>query len=274
MQQLAKRRLIVVTGKGGVGKSTITAVLGSALSRRGKRVLLLEIDPRESLYQLLGISPSSGEIVQAAPRLFVQNLRPRAVLDHMVREHLRIDMLTDRLLASPVYRHFVEGAPGLKEMAIIEHARRLARKEYEAVILDAPATGHGLALLTAPSVVAEVIHDGPVGHLGRKLAKVVADPDMCGIVLVTAAEEMPAQEAIEFMEALDQRLSRAVELMVVNSLYPDEPGLFKDRKKISEKELRQLYARFQGARVELPLLPLDRGPALVTALTKFMRSER
>jgi anion-transporting ArsA/GET3 family ATPase len=159
-------------------------------------------------------------------------------------------------------------------MAIIEHARRLARKEYETVILDAPATGHGLALLTAPSVVAEVIHDGPVGHLGRKLAKVVVDPEMCGIVLVTAAEEMPAQEAIEFIETLDQRLSRAVELMVVNGLYPDEPGLFMDRKKINEKELRRLYDRFQGARVELPLLPLDRGPALVAALSKSMWGER
>jgi len=271
LQGLAKRQLVVVTGKGGVGKSTITAALGSALSRRGKRVLLLEIDPRESIYQLLGISPSGGEIVQAAARLFVQNLRPRAVLDRMVRDHLHIDLISDRLLASPVYRHFVEGAPGLKELAIIEHASRMARKDFDLVILDAPATGHGLALLSAPSVVSEAIHDGPVGHLGRKLAKVVGDPRTCGIILVTAAEEMPAQEAIEFLETLQQGLSRQPELMVVNNLYPDEPGLLRERRQVNDKELRRLRDAWKGRLVALPMMPLDNGPSLVTALEELLR---
>jgi anion-transporting ArsA/GET3 family ATPase len=271
LEGLAKRQLVVVTGKGGVGKSTITAALGSALSRRGKRILLLEIDPRESIYQLLGISPSGGEVVQAAPRLFVQNLRPRAVLDRMVRDHLHIDLLSDRLLASPLYRHFVEGAPGLKEMAIIEHATRMARKNFDLVILDAPATGHGLALLSAPSVVSEVIHDGPVGHLGKKLAKVVADPRTCGIILVTAAEEMPAQEAIEFLGTLQEQLSRRPELMVVNNLYPDEPGLLGERRQVNEKELRRLRDAWQGRLVELPMMPLDSGPSLITALEQSLR---
>jgi anion-transporting ArsA/GET3 family ATPase len=280
LKRLAKRRLVAVTGKGGVGKSAITAALGSALSGLGRRILMLEADPRESLYQLFGMPPSGGEIVRAGPGLYLQNLRPRAVLDRMVRERLRLDLLSDRLLASPVYRHFVEGAPGLKEMAVIEHAVRLGRGKGDApsgidtVILDAPATGHGLALLSAPSVVAEVIHDGPVGHIGRKLAAVVADRRACGIVLVTAAEEMPVQEAIEFLEALEQQLGREPELVVANGLYPNEPGLFAERRKVNERQLKRLGEAWRGSLLELPLLPLDRGPELVAELERLLSEGR
>jgi anion-transporting ArsA/GET3 family ATPase len=280
LKRLANRRLLAVTGKGGVGKSALTAALGSALAARGRRVLMLEADPRESLYQLLGMEPSGGEIVRAGPGLYVQNLRPRVVVDRMVREHLRLDLLSDRVLASPVYRHFVEGAPGLKEMAVIEHAVKLGRGKGDApsgidtVLLDAPATGHGLALLAAPSVVAEVIHDGPVGHLGRKLAKVIADRRACGIVLVTAAEEMPVQEAIEFLAALSLQLGREPELVVANGIYPDEPGLCAERRKVNERQMRRLGEAWAGSLIEMPLLPHDRGPALVAALERLLSEAR
>jgi anion-transporting ArsA/GET3 family ATPase len=275
LQKLANLRLLVVTGKGGVGKSAISAALGSAIARAGKRVLVLEVDPRESLYRLLGQEPSGGEIVRARPGLYVQNLRPRAVLDLMVREHLHIGPLADRVLASPVYQHFAEGAPGLKEMAVIEHVHRLVRggsPRPDLVVLDAPATGHGLATLTAPTVVSQVIHDGPVGRLARRLSGFVADPGRCGIVLITQAEEMPVQEAIETIEAMEEKLSRKPELVVVNSLYPSamEEELWRERRRVNEQQLERLYAVWKGPSLELPMLPLDGGPALIEEMeTKF-----
>jgi anion-transporting ArsA/GET3 family ATPase len=280
--RLSRLKLLVVTGKGGVGKSVLTAALGRILSRAGRRVLLLENDPRENLYQLLGIPPSDGEIVQAEPDLFLQNLRPTEVLGSLVREHLKIEVLVRRVLASPVYQHFVGGAPGFKELGILGHALRVVRgiggaPEIDLVILDAPATGHGVTLLLAPVLVSEVIPHGPVGHLAREVAGFVSDVDRCGVALATLAEEMPVQETIELREALDERLSRRPEVLVVNGLYPtlaagdrNDPrlGLWHERQRINERELARLGEVWSGPKIELPLLPFDRGPDLLTALAK------
>jgi len=280
--RLSRLKLLVVTGKGGVGKSLVTAALGRILARSGRRVLLLENDPRESLYQLLDIPPSDGEIVRAEPDLFLQNLRPTDVLSNVVREHLKVELLVRRVLASPVYQHFVGGAPGFKEVAILGHALRVVRglggaPEIDIVILDAPATGHGVTLLLAPSLVSEAIPHGPVGHLAREVAGFVSDTERCGVAIATLAEEMPIQETIELRGALDARLSRQPELLVVNGLYPplsdadrQEPrlGLWRERRRINERELERLGEEWDGPKIELPLLPFDRGPDLLTALVR------
>jgi anion-transporting ArsA/GET3 family ATPase len=286
-KQLAGKRLVVVTGKGGVGKSTLSASLGRILAGAGHRVLLLEIDPRESLCPLFGVAPSGGEIVRVAPNLFVQNLRPRDVLDQLVRERVRLGVIAERVLASPVYHHFAEGAPGLEEMAVIGHAHRAVRGRasrdqpaIDLVVLDAPATGHGLSLLAAPLLVSEVIHDGPVGHLAVELADFVSDRERCGTLVVTAAEEMPVQEAIELIAALHDRFGHGPELVLVNGLYPpctagaggsasdEEPflALWRQRRGVNERELGRLEEVWDGPRIDLPLLPLGRGPELVAAL--------
>src|SRR5512138_3789915 len=105
-----RRQLIVVTGKGGVGKTLVTALLGDVLADAGRRVLLVETDPRESLHHLMGVPPSGGEIVEIRSGLFLQNLQPRRVLEQLVRERLRVEILVRRVLASPVFDHFAEGA--------------------------------------------------------------------------------------------------------------------------------------------------------------------
>ncbi|MEM7481037.1 MAG: ArsA family ATPase [Acidobacteriota bacterium] len=276
MESLRSHRLLVVTGKGGVGKTAVAAALGDSLAAMmpPKRVLVIEVDPRDNLHQMLGTPPSGGGIVEAAPNLFVQNLRARRVVDAIVRERLKIDLLSKRVIASPVYEHFTEGAPGLKEVAILGHALRrlegIGGQGFDLVILDAPATGHGVSLLDAPRLLSEVIEKGPFGELGRRLAEFVADPADCGVVVVTSAEEMPVQEALELRATLAERLDRAPELLVVNGLYPEvakgDRELWRRRRRLNEAELARLDAAWEGPRALLPLLPLDRGPALIEAL--------
>ncbi len=285
LETLARRSLVAVTGKGGTGKSVLTAALGRILASRGRRVLLLDVDPRESLYQLLGIAPSGGDVVVAGERLRVQNLRPAAVLEHEVRRHLKLDWLSDRVVASPVYRHFTEGAPGLKEMAVLGHALRVVRgqassidAEVDVVLLDAPATGHGVSLLAAPKLVSEVIRDGPFGRMGQELAEFVADRRACGVAVVTTAEEMPAQEAVETLAAMRDRLGRGPELLVANQVYPDlgaDAGdapadealaLWRRRREVNDRELARLQAAWRGPLIELPFVPVERGPELVAEL--------
>lgn len=289
--RLASLQLIVVTGKGGVGKTLLTAALGRLLALPGRSVLLMELDPRESLHRLLDIAPSGGEIVPAGPGLFLQNLLPRQVLDELVHERLKVGALARRVLASPIYQQFAEAAPGLKETGVLGRALRLVEghgprvlRRPDAIVLDAPATGHGVSLLQAPSLVADVVSSGPVGHLARQIAAFVADSRRTGIVIVTSAEEMPIQETLELIRDLDSVLGRRPELVVANALYPPFDGadaaagqspaleLWRHRRRINEAQLARLGREWDGPVVRLPLLPIDGGPLLLAATELELRA--
>ncbi len=292
-QLLNRRQLIVVMGKGGVGKSAMAAVLGQRLAARGRRTLLLEVDPRENLHQLLDIPPSGGDVAAASGGLYLQNLKPGNIVDWLVERRVKIGFLVRRVLKSPIYHRFVEGAPGLTEMAILGYALRLVRGNFpnvpdiDTVVLDSPATGHGIYLLTAAQLVTEAIGDGPVAELAREVAEFVADTARTGLVVVTQAEEMPVQEAIELRRSLASRFGREPELLIVNGLYPPPPALstetfdttdstvpggnelmslWRRRRRINERELGRLAREWKGPRIMLPLLPVDQGPRLVGEL--------
>ena len=305
IDSLASRQLLVVTGKGGVGKTTVAVALGAALAGVGRRTLVLEVDPRENAHRMLGVAPSGGEIAPVRPRLFLQNLRPRAVLDQLVREQVRIGPVVRRILSSEVYRHFAEGAPGFKELAILGHAARLVRgleraesprarrgrdasaatPDVDIVVLDAPATGHGLSLLLAPRLTASTVGQGPFGRMAGELAAMIDDPARTGVIIAAAAEEIPMHEALESLSRLRGELGREAEAVVVNGLFPqphsadaeanDLAGrLWRDRRAVQERELARLAAAWHGSRVDLPLLALDSGPALVDALAmRLARAE-
>jgi anion-transporting ArsA/GET3 family ATPase len=234
LDTLSRRQLLVVTGKGGVGKTAVSAALGRAFAARGRRTLVIEVDPRENVHQMLGVPPSGGEIVAAGRDLWVQNLKPRQVLDAVVRETVKIELIARRVMGGATYQHFVTAAPGLKELAILGHALRLLRgiggqspgrgpaaPRLDTIVLDAPATGHGVALLAAPALVAEVITSGPFSRMAGELARFIADAEKVGIAVVTQAEEMPVEESLELRVALREKVGREVELLVVNGLWPE-----------------------------------------------------
>jgi hypothetical protein len=150
------------------------------------------------------------------------------------------------------------------------------------VILDAPATGHGVSLLAAPLLVAEVIRQGPIAHMTAEVAVFISSPDRSGVVVVTLAEEMPVSEAIELRQLMDERLDRQPDLLVINALYPPvsaeaveqstDPltALWIQRRGLNERELVRLDEVWSGPRLELPLLPVGQGPALTEALAARM----
>ena len=151
------------------------------------------------------------------------------------------------------------------------------------IILDAPASGHGVSLLAAPRLVSDVIRTGPIGHMAAEIASFMEDEATTGVVVVTTAEEMPVQEASELLDTLRDRLSRRPEMVIVNGLYPpfddetdsDDPAtqLWRRRRQINETELERLEEIWDGAIVELPLLPVDPGPALIGSLSRRLEPQ-
>jgi hypothetical protein len=303
--RIAPHQLLVVTGKGGVGKSIVSAALARLLAYTGRRVLLVEIDPRETQHELAGVQPSGGDFVKVRPGLLLQNLQPRRVFEAAVRENLRPDFLVRRVVGSPVFSHFVDAAPGLKELAILGHALRVIRgieptpfDKTDVVVLDAPATGHGVSMLAAPRVVAEVVDAGPFADMAKELAEFVDTRAATGVVVVTLAEDMAVDEALELRQALMTRVRREPDLLVVNAVYPstgsgsDPPGgervnrrgatgraetsgpldLWRRRRAINDRELARLSEEWVGPRVVLPLIPKDRGPALLDEFVQYLRA--
>jgi anion-transporting ArsA/GET3 family ATPase len=278
-------RLILVSGKGGVGKTVVAAALGRTLADTGRRVLVLEADPRDNLHHLFGVEPSGGAIIEAGPHLAIQNASPRTILDEVVRDRLKISALSSRVLASPIYQHFADGAPGLKEMMLLGYAMLATegrRPRADVVILDAPASGHGLSLLTAPQLVSDVITTGPLGTMARRIAAFVADPTRSAIVLATLAEESPVTETLETAAQVATRAGRAADLVVVNQVWPeqtaaadatDAQALWTARRRMNERELARLSKQWRGARVVLPLVGEDFGPALLTLLVEDLAGQ-
>jgi anion-transporting ArsA/GET3 family ATPase len=282
----------VVTGKGGVGKTTVAAALARLLAARDRRVVVLELDGREPLHRFLDVPPSAGQAVAAGPHLHLLNLRPQAVMEALVRDRLKIAPLARAVTASQVFRHFVDGAPGMKELAVLGHSLRLVRHEVkpraDVVIVDAPATGHGVGLLAAPALVTEAIGAGPLGRLAGEVAEFVGDPARTAVVVTALAEEMPVQEALELFAMMRERLGRTPDLVAVNALYPPfpatapagagsrEPGataaieLWRQRRAMNERELERLTAAWQGPLARIPLFPESPGPALVTQVADVL----
>jgi len=289
LSRLKELELMIVTGKGGVGKSTVTAMLGRLISGMGRKTLLIEVDPRENLHHLFDLPPSGGEVVEADPGLWIQHLEPRSIIDDLVREKLKIGFLVKKVLASPVHRHFTAGAPGIKEAAVFGRALRWLGGHHprgittpDCVIIDAPATGHGVSWLVAAQLVSDVVRSGPVGQMAADVAGLIEDETRSGTIVVTTAEEMPVEETGELLDAMNEKLGRHPEFITVNMLYPecDEEcreaadddvlrQLWRTRREINDKELSRLRDLWGGPLIELPLLAVDPGPALLGRLGKI-----
>lgn len=274
--------LLVVLGKGGVGKTAVAAALGRAFAARGRRVLVVEVDPRESLNEYFAASPSAGEVVPTGTgpeALRFLNLKPRAALDAFVEEKLRLGPLARRAIESPAYQRFAESAPGLPELALLGQTRRILLGEVKAapdvdlVIVDAPATGHGLALLEAPGLVAETIGRGPFGRLGGELSSWVADVEKVGVVAVALAEELPVQETLELVDRLAVRFGRGPLGVFVNAMLPSEskgdwPNPEVERRwrallALQAAETRHLESGLNSPLVSLPFVDEERGVGIL-----------
>ncbi len=226
---LAAQRLVIVTGKGGVGKSAVTAALARAAAGAGRRVLAVEV-ARGGLGPLLGGRPLGSAPVLVAPRLRATALEPEEALGDFVHGILRFRVLARRLLESTSFQVLAAAAPGLPELLVLHRLlgwveeRRLGRRAYDLVLVDAPASGHSLPLLAAPRTLGTLARFGPVAQVLTKIRALLTDRSQTLVCLVTTPEELAVRETIELHRELAGPLGLPVAPPIVNALPPRRFG--------------------------------------------------
>src|SRR5436309_1867428 len=226
MSALLDKRLVFVTGKGGVGKSTVATALGLVAARRGLRTIVAELASQERIQRTFDRDGARFSELELAPGLFTISIDPQNAMEEYLR--LKVGALGSALGASRLFHAFAMATPGMRELLSIGKVWELAQLErhtrgaapYDFVVVDAPATGHGVGILRTPRTFAEIARVGPIARQGRKIASTIVDRDFTGIVAVATPEEMPVNETLALQDALS-RDELALDPVIVNALYPD-----------------------------------------------------
>jgi anion-transporting ArsA/GET3 family ATPase len=205
LQSLTASRVVVVAGKGGVGKTTVTAVIARAASSAGQRVLIVELDGKPTLAELV---PDLEVLAIAAPE----------ALDEYLREH-GFARVAARLNRTGVIDMVGTAAPGIDDIVVLGKIKQLERSgDYDLIVVDGPAAGHAITFLTSASGLAEAARSGPVRAQADAVLELLQDPQRCQVVLVTLPETTPVNEMIETAFALEDRVGVRLGPVVVNGV--------------------------------------------------------
>jgi anion-transporting ArsA/GET3 family ATPase len=228
MRDLLAKPLLVVTGKGGVGKSTVAAALALAAAERGLRTIVAEVAARDDVSRTLA-GDGAGVFVERAvgDGLHHISIDPESALEEYLRDQLPRGV-AEVLASSRMFAYLAAATPGLRELLTVGKVWELAQPDrrtpgahpYDLVILDAPATGHGVAVLTAPGTFADAARMGPIARQGGIIHDMLSDPGRTAIIAVAAPEEMPVNETLALQGALERQLGQRLAAVVVNGVLP------------------------------------------------------
>jgi anion-transporting ArsA/GET3 family ATPase len=215
----------VVTGKGGVGKSTVAGALGLVAARRGLRTIVAEVARRDDVSRALGGEGLHEE--ELAPGLHHLSIDPQAAMELYLSDQLP-GPLAEVLASSRTFSYLAAATPGMRELLTVGRVWELAQEDrrtpgahaYDLVVLDAPATGHGVAVLSAPRTFAQVARVGRIARQGRTIEAMLCDPARTGVVAVARPEEMPVNETLALDDSLRAELGLGVDLVVANAMLP------------------------------------------------------
>jgi len=291
------RRLILVVGKGGVGRSTVAAAIAEQCARRGRKTLLFEVNANDRFGTYFDKPALGPTVTQLAPNLWGVNTNPAAALEEYGLMILKFKSVYEMVFENRVTRAFLRAIPGLDDYALLGKAwfhtteEKRGNPVWDTVIFDMPASGHSVSMLRIPWVITDTVPEGPLTRDARTIKELLTDKRRTAAVLVTLAEEMPVNEAIELEEKLS-KLGIVPQHVVCNQIYPShfpagspvarvldtlaaEPSLTsplseitqhatlsRDRRALNERYLGELRKRTKIGVHELPMLF---APALTSA---------
>ncbi|MCU1366269.1 MAG: putative anion transporting ATPase [Ilumatobacteraceae bacterium] len=259
MQFFGAARLVIVAGKGGVGKTTVTAVLAHAAARSGLRVLAVELEGKPVLAELLVGTGVEVTTITA----------PEALAEYLDAHGLK--RVSKRLATSGIIDVVATAAPGIDDIVVLGKLKQLERlDDYDLIVVDGPAAGHAITFLLAARGLMDTVRSGPIRTQAEDVLEMFADPARCQVILVTLPETTPINELIETAYAVEEKVGVQLGPVVVNGvdlgspvpIVSDDPNLagaarFRNlRRAAHESELRRLSADLALAQIVLPQLPV------------------
>lgn len=270
LRGLAASRVVIVAGKGGVGKTTVTAVIAAAASRSGRRVVAVELDGKPTLEALLAGSGAD-----------VRSISAPDALDEYLRDH-GFARIAKRLNRSGVIDLVGTATPGIDDVVVLGKIKQMERSgEHDLVVVDGPAAGHAITFLTSAAGLADSVRGGPVRQQADDVLELLRDPARCQVVLVAVPEATPINEVVETAFALEDRVGVQLGPLVVNavdqgvdlpqqaaaadavaslpvgeqSLLLEAAAFRRSRRDAAGDELARVARELPLPRVDLPLLP-------------------
>lgn len=218
------RRLVLVTGKGGVGKSSVAAALALAASRLGRRTLVCEVNAPERVAPLLGAPASGSTIREVAPGLSTVNVTPDEAMREYGLQVLKFRTIYEAVFENRVVRYFLRVVPSLAELVMLGkilnevRSQEGGRPRWDLVIVDAPSTGHAVQLLRTPAALLDTVPPGPLRRDAQWMHELLVDPAVTALALVTLPEEMPVNEAIDLDQQVRDLLGIPRGALIVNAV--------------------------------------------------------
>lgn len=266
--------VIIVAGKGGVGKTAVTAALAVAASSTGLRTLIVEVEGKSGLASMFGsevlsfeeltlIEPGNGQGGVSA-----RTITPDEALVQYLRAH-GMQRISNRLASLGAIELISTAVPGIRDILVLGAVKALERSaEFDLILLDAPAAGHAISFLRSASGLVDAVKVGPIHSQAHEVLELLHDPKRCRVALVTVPEETPVNELIETAYSLEDEVGVALGPVIVNGVFPTLAGLDVDPTtaaaaagvQLLDGEAEQLTAAatFRAARTDLQLAQLDR----------------
>jgi Mrp family chromosome partitioning ATPase len=247
-------RVMIVAGKGGVGKTTVTATLATAAARTGLSVLIVEVEGKSGLATCLGTPQLEYEEVEARPGVRARTLTPdQALLEYLQDRGLK--RISKRLVKSGALDVVATAVPGMKDILVLGKVKQLeVAKAADLILIDAPAAGHAISFLLSPRGLLDAVRVGAVRRQAEDVIELLSDPDRCRVLLVTLPEETPVNELVDTAFALEDRVGVKLGPIVVNAV-PGDLGV----------DGHSLRADAELAGIEIPELE----SAALAAATRF-----
>jgi anion-transporting ArsA/GET3 family ATPase len=220
---------VIVTGKGGVGKTTVAVALGLRAAAEGKRTIVCEVAAQENASRIFDHASVGFHEVEMEENLWSISIDPDESMREYVLLQLKVRAMRDILFRSRIFNYLAAATPGLKELVTIGKIWELAQldrkvksgRKYDLVIVDAPATGHGVGFLQTPRTFASIARVGPVHSQAQQLDRFITDHEHTGTAIVALPEEMPVNESVSLEKDLRDEVGVAVDRVYLNGLYPE-----------------------------------------------------
>ena len=259
MVGLLDRRLVFVTGKGGVGKTTVAAALALFASEHGRRTLLCEVDAKGDVASFLESGPTAFTAREVLPHLSVMSMDTEASLREYLRLNLRIPIVGRIGPLAKAFDFVATAAPGVREILTVgKLCYEVREKHYDLVVVDAPATGHIIGQLAAPQAINELVKVGLIRSQTDWMLEILSDPAQTAVAIVTTPEEMPVNETLELVGRVREETTVELGSVIVNRVLPELFGR-------TEEEVFDALCRDDAARELTRLAGDDPTPVLTAA---------